>query len=507
MIRVIKILDNLPDFEYVINREGKYVLDNAAHRRLLGVSSLDEVVGKTVYDFFSEEVARWNSQSDAAVLETGEPLLNSEESFYDPEGQLWEVASSRVPLHDEHGHVQGVACIGRDISHRKRAEETLEKERYLLETLMQNITDHIYFKDLQGSFIQISNALAKRFGLPSTEAAVGKTDFDFFTEEHAWQAYEDEQAIIRSGEAIVNKEEKETWPSGAVSWVSTTKEPLRDRNAQIIGTFGISRDITEFKQVRDQLAEYNRQNREEMQLAKRIHQALLPVEAPDYAGLEFGLRFVPSGDIGGDFIDFIDDKQEGRFGVVFADITGHGTGAALLSAMLKVLVDEITDREDSVKECFNYLNHRLYHEYPAGLFASGVYAVFDTTRKTMTYVNASQEPIILLRQGEQPAVLGESDGALGVLDPEQPQAPQFKEHIIHLQEGDTIFFYTDGLVDFFNDMEETAEQRERLIGWLAEHQESPPQDLVDDIYQRSLLHANLSEPQDDMAALAVRIAQ
>jgi len=82
---------------------------------------------------------------------------------------------------------------------------------------------------------------------------LGKTDFDLFTEEHAREAYEDEQAILRTGQPLVGKEEKETWPDGRITWVSTTKMPYRDSQGRIIGTFGSSRDITERKLAEEEL--------------------------------------------------------------------------------------------------------------------------------------------------------------------------------------------------------------------------------------------------------------
>ena len=126
---------------------------------------------------------------------------------------------------------------------RKRSEAALEHERYLLKTLMDNLPDRIYFKDLQSRFLRNSQAHLQRFGLTKPEEAIGKTDFDFFTKEHANQAYEDEQQVIRRASPIT-KEEKETWPDGSVSWALSTKMPMRDENGRIIGTFGISRDIT-----------------------------------------------------------------------------------------------------------------------------------------------------------------------------------------------------------------------------------------------------------------------
>jgi PAS domain S-box-containing protein len=129
----------------------------------------------------------------------------------------------------------------------RRSEEALSQERCLLRALMDNIPDSIYFKDAASRFLRINKALTTSFGLTDPAQALGKTDFDFFTEEHARPAYADEQEIIRTGQPVVGKEEKETWRDGHVSWVSTTKMPLRDKDGEIIGTFGLARDITSLK--------------------------------------------------------------------------------------------------------------------------------------------------------------------------------------------------------------------------------------------------------------------
>jgi diguanylate cyclase (GGDEF)-like protein/PAS domain S-box-containing protein len=147
------------------------------------------------------------------------------------------------------GKIFGLVGMGRDITERKRIEEALAQEQYLMQALMDNIPDYIYFKDLESRFIRISKAHAQSFGLSDPAQAVGKTDFDFFTEEHARPAYEDEQRIIRTGQPLVDMEEKETRPDRPDAWVLTTKMPLRDEDGRIVGTFGLSRDITERKQA------------------------------------------------------------------------------------------------------------------------------------------------------------------------------------------------------------------------------------------------------------------
>jgi PAS domain S-box-containing protein len=130
--------------------------------------------------------------------------------------------------------------------------DTLSREhRLLLDALKENVPDKIYFKDAQGRFLHFSNARVKAFDLISTREIVGMTDFDLFTEDHARTAFEDEQRIIRTGEPIINKEEKETWRDQPSTWVLTTKMPLRDEQGAIVGTFGISRNITERKRAEE----------------------------------------------------------------------------------------------------------------------------------------------------------------------------------------------------------------------------------------------------------------
>jgi two-component system, sensor histidine kinase and response regulator len=133
------------------------------------------------------------------------------------------------------------------------ANEGLQQERYLLQTLMNYLPHNIYFKDAQSRFIRINNAMARYFGLQDPSDAIGKTDVNFFTDEHALQALADEQEIVRSGQGILDKEEKETWPDGRATWASSTKLPMFDDEGRIVGTFGISQDITAQKRVAEAL--------------------------------------------------------------------------------------------------------------------------------------------------------------------------------------------------------------------------------------------------------------
>lgn len=133
----------------------------------------------------------------------------------------------------------------------RESTATLAEANNLLQTMMDHVPDHIFFKDRDGHFIRNSKSQATMLGLSDPAFVVGKTDFDFFP--HAQRSFDDEQEVMRSGQPLVDFEEHVLWPDGRETWVSTTKVPLTDQNGQIIGTFGIARDITERKQTEEKL--------------------------------------------------------------------------------------------------------------------------------------------------------------------------------------------------------------------------------------------------------------
>ncbi|MEQ1852125.1 MAG: ATP-binding protein [Chthoniobacteraceae bacterium] len=125
--------------------------------------------------------------------------------------------------------------------------EEQDRERELFRFLMENIPDRIYFKDRESRFVAVNAAMARLFKLAGPEEAVGKSDFDFFPEEDARRMFADEQRVLETGEGIAGKVEKKLLPDGSVGWTLTTKLPLRSPDGEIVGTCGMSRDITAVK--------------------------------------------------------------------------------------------------------------------------------------------------------------------------------------------------------------------------------------------------------------------
>jgi len=251
------LVENLPVHIFRKDREGRFTFANRLFCQRYG-RPLSAIVGKTAFDLLPTVEAKTQQEIDRRIMETGKGN-DSTEAQTGSDGQKSLLHLIKVPVLDGRGQCIGVQGMFLDITERKRAEAKLAETSDLLETLLKNSLDLIYFKDRASRFVRASNVMSGRFGLTDPEMLLGKTDADFFSAEHAQPAYADEQQIIRTGEPIVGKLEKETYPDGRVTWVLTTKMPWRDLDGKIIGTFGISKDITDLKEAEVKLEQMHRQ--------------------------------------------------------------------------------------------------------------------------------------------------------------------------------------------------------------------------------------------------------
>jgi PAS domain S-box-containing protein len=140
-----------------------------------------------------------------------------------------------------------------DVSERKKADQQLLKERFLLRTLIDNLPDRIFFKDQNSRFVIANEGVAKHIGINGTDELIGKSDFDFYPPEYAAEYYRNEQDLLKSGEPLLNHEEIARDSNGIDGWTLTSKIPVKDSNGNAFGFVGINRDITNLKKANEEL--------------------------------------------------------------------------------------------------------------------------------------------------------------------------------------------------------------------------------------------------------------
>lgn len=341
---------------------------------------------------------------------------------------------------------------------------------FLLQNLMNNMPDAIYFKDRQSRFVLVNKACADKHGWASVDSINGKSDFDVFTREHAEQAFADEQKIIETGQPLDSIEEKETWKDGSVTWASTAKMPLKNAAGEIIGTFGISRDITKRKKVElraQRSSEKMRLITEEMendfQMAGDLQKTFFPSSypvfpvgaAPEETCVEFLHDFKGCGEVGGDYCS-IHRVSDTKAGIFLCDVQGVGVRSALGTALIRGLVQEIAPLGLEPAAYLARMNELLIplvcHEEIL-LNITACYLVLDTLSGKIRFSSAGHPLPILFRQG---------DGAKWLCEGRMLCNPALATELgstypsmeCQIEPGDAIALYSDGLFNVENTLGE-----------------------------------------------------
>jgi PAS domain S-box-containing protein len=249
---LISVLDQIPGKIFVKDHDGRILLLNSEVAKVYN-KTVDELLGTTDFDNHSLEDAQEYRAKELEIISQGAETYIQEESLTGTKRYL---KTTKMPFALPHLNTTGLMGIQIDITDimeieqeiRSKSEE-LQKETALLNALLDNIPDLIYFKDKESRFLRFSKSLLSHFNLGHNEDLLGKTDFDFVDADMAKGTLEDEQRIIQTGEAMIDREDKEIQKDNSVSWASVTKMPLRNAQGEIMGTFGISKDITRIKNL------------------------------------------------------------------------------------------------------------------------------------------------------------------------------------------------------------------------------------------------------------------
>jgi PAS domain S-box-containing protein len=255
--RFRKIFEENPVGIVLSDAQSRITSVNPMFTAILGYTQ-DEIVGRTFKEItFPEDIVE-NENLLNKLIKSAIPFFSLQKRYIHKNGEIIWTNLTVTALRDENGKLISILAMLEDISAKKRAEEAFLNEHYLLQTLMENIPDSVYFKDMESHFIRANLATAKKFGLNSVDELLGKSDEDFFIPEIAAKGLAEEKKIIESGEPRINVVEIENWKDQhPITWASSTKMALRDKSGKIVGTFGVTRDLTDIKEKEEEIKQLN----------------------------------------------------------------------------------------------------------------------------------------------------------------------------------------------------------------------------------------------------------
>ncbi len=395
--------------------------------------------------------------------------------------------------------------------------------------LLEKTPDQVYFKDRRGRFLRASRAVAEYLNVANPDEIIGKTDFDFWSAETAREAAADEQRIMETQEPMVGKVEKLVHPDGRVTYDYTTKMPLLDSRGEVIGICGINKDFTAMKEIQDALAEErirlkattaeleakNAVLEADLQLAREVQEALLPRDYPTFPGfgisgqnaLSFAHCYRPAAAVGGDFFDIFPLSQT-RAGILVCDVMGHGLRAALITAIIRALLEELRPMMHQAGRFLEALNLRLravLERVEEPFVATAFYMIVDTAAKEASYANAGHPgPFRICRKTVTVEPLStdrkQNGPALGIFD-----SASFPTSRVPFDNGDCIVLFTDGIFEVYSP-EGKEFGKEALVSAFLRYANLPADQLFKAVLQEVLAFSSRPDFDDDVCLVAVERA-
>ncbi|HWQ93198.1 MAG TPA: SpoIIE family protein phosphatase, partial [Clostridia bacterium] len=465
------VFDHLVEGIFQTTPDGRYLMANAALARIYGYQSPEELIASLKdieHRLYVEEGRR---AEFIRLMQEQDTLSGFESQVYRKDGVgIWISENCRA-VRDGRGRLLYYEGTVEDITQRRQAEEQLRNSETLYHSLVETLPQNIFRKNLHGQFTFANQQFCRSLGRP-LEEILGRTDFDFFPADLAEKYQRDDRRVIESGQIYDTVEEHQP-PGGTKMFVQVVKTPLRRGDGTIIGLQAIFWDITEQRraeekirranaalaQSRQELRTRNLQMEEDLTMAREIQLTMLPQQYPsfpspasDRSAFQFTHRYFPTGSVGGDFFT-ISALNERLASVFVCDVAGHGVRAALVTAMIRALLEELKPLAMDPGKFLTKLNSDLcaiLHHAGTPMLTTAFYLVADAQTGVMQYANAGHPKPLHGRRGVGQVELltnrtGKSQAALGLMDNTVYQSSE-----VTLTSGDLVLLFTDGLIEVEN---------------------------------------------------------
>ncbi len=496
------VFDHLVEGVFRTTPEGRYVLANVALARIYGYDSPVELVasiqdiGKRLY------VEPGRREEFVRLMQQHDTLSGFESLVYRKDGIVIWISENCRAVRNARGQLLYYEGTVEDITQRRQMEQELRNSESLYHSLVETMPQNVFRKDLLGRFTFANQQYCNHYHC-KLEDILGKTDFDFFPKELAEQYQKDDQRVMQTGQTHEITEEHH--PLGQDKRITrVVKTPLYGADGKIIGLQGIFWDVTQQQLAEEQIlrantelarsqAELRAKNllmEENLRMAHEIQAAILPQQypvfphdaPPESSAFRFVHRYQAAESVSGDFFN-ISALSDNEAGVFICDVAGHGTRAALVTAMIRALVEELKPIAQDPGMFLRKLNADLFtilKTTGSPMLTTAFYLAANWRTGVVRFANAGHpKPLLVRRPTDRVEPLvnasGKSQPALGLFE-----NPPYQTTEINLAPGDLVMLFTDGLYEVQGPEEELYSQ-ERLIMDVKTRLQKPAAQLFDEL--------------------------
>ncbi|HEX7654124.1 MAG TPA: SpoIIE family protein phosphatase [Verrucomicrobiae bacterium] len=519
------LFDHLLEGVFRTTVDGHYQLANVALAKIYGYDSPVELMASLKDIASSLYVDPGRREDFIRLMQESDILTGFESRIYRKDGTIIWISENCRAVRDLQGKLLYYEGTVEDITAQRHMAEALRHSESLYHSLVETMPQGVFRRDINGRFTFANQTYCNYFGLKQ-ELIIGKTDYDHFPKELADKYWGDDQAIMARGETMVIIEE--TQPKGATEkqYHHVIKTPLKDDQGNVIGLQGMVWDITEkfraeeqirrttaeLARSREELRAKNAVMEENLRTAREIQIAMLPQQypvfppetLPEKSAFQFLHRYHPAEQVSGDFFS-VTQISPTEAGVFICDVTGHGTRAALVTAMIRALAEELKPLARDPANFLRKLNYDLcsiLKNTGSPMLTTAFYGVADCATGTLRFANAGHPKPLLVRRSERlvkPLAnsTGKGQPALGLFED-----PIYTTTEALLQPGDFLLLFTDGIYEVQGQHEELYSQ-ERMLHDVKNLIALPAAELVDELTNVVRTFALNGEFDDDVCIVGV----
>jgi sigma-B regulation protein RsbU (phosphoserine phosphatase) len=521
------VFDHLIEGIFQTTPAGRYLMANAALARIYGYSCPEEMmeeikdIGARVY------VQPGRRDEFVRLMQEQGVITNFESQTYRKDGSVMWISENCRAIRDSRGRLLYYEGTVMDITQRRQAEENLRNSEALYHSLVETLPQNIFRKDPEGRFTFCNQHFCRIVARPFAEI-IGKTDFDFFPRELAEKYQADDRRVLESGKPYETVEEHQP-PGRDKIYVQVVKTPLYGGDGKIMGLQGIFWDITQQRQAeegirranvlleqsRRELQARNQQMEENLTMAREIQLAMLPQQYPAFprsgpgseSVFQFTHRYQPTESVGGDFFT-VSALSETEAAVFICDVAGHSIRSALVTAMIRALVEELKPVAPNPGQFLTQLNRDLcviLKNPGTPLLTTAIYLVADSKTGVVSYANAGHpKPLHLRRSAGQVVALANASGkpqpALGLFE-----NATYQGSLVKLSPQDLIMLFTDGLIEVQGRNDEFYTSA-LLLSAVQERVQLPAEQLFDEVLAEIRAFAASGTFSDDICLVGMEFA-